>query len=160
MVTTSSKSDTLARLLGRLADLCDSGFALAIHIRLTRPSLLFQTYDSAWSDHYSVNGYMLSDPVVHFGLTRNGRVAWDALTDQDSAGVLKAARDFGLYNGWTYATGQASSKTIAGMTRSDRGHDAAEIAEIEAIVEEIHALTEDFADWPAAEQERVRRLIP
>ena len=160
MTTEISACDLLALHLGRLRALCDSGFALAIHIRLTRPGLMYQTYDQAWSDHYSENGYMLSDPVVHFGLTQTGMVRWDDLADQDLVGVLRKAREFGLFNGWTYALGPANSRTIAGMTRSDRAHDAAEVAEIRAIVEDIHALTEDLASGPAAERDRARHLVP
>jgi len=160
LTTASSICDTLASLLGSLREACDSGFALAIHIRLTRPTLLFQTYDAAWSDHYSENGYMLSDPVVHWGLTNAGRVVWETLADKDPEGVLKAAQDFGLYHGWTFALGEMSDKTIAGMTRSDRAHTAAEVAEIEGIVREIHALTADFASWSQADQDRARHLIP
>lgn len=158
MATEGSKRDMLATLLGRLRAHCDSGFALAIHIRLTRPTLLFQTYDPAWSDHYSERGYMLSDPVVHWGLTNIGRVVWDSLADRDPEGVLQAAKDFGLYHGWTYATGKPGDKTIAGLTRSDRGHTAAEMTEIEGIVDAIHHLTEGFDHFPHAEQEAMRHL--
>lgn len=159
MTRVDGKCDRLATLLGRLQALCDTGFALAIHIRLTRPTLMFQTYDRAWSDHYSEHGYMLVDPVVHFGLTETGRVTWDEMTDRDSEGVLVKAKEFGLHHGWTYALGQASSKTIAGLTRSDRRHTEAEMDEIEAIMDEMHALTEDFRNWPPAEQEAARHLM-
>lgn len=149
---------TLAGLLQRLGQSCDSGYALAVHIRLTRPTLLFQTYDAAWSDHYSVNGYMLFDPVVHWGMTQTGSIAWANLRDQDPQGVLQAAEDFGLYNGWCFAIDHGGSRTIAGLTRSDRAHSAAEMEEIREIVGEIHRLTMDFDQWPPEEQEAARAL--
>lgn len=158
MIDDASRCDRLANLLGKLRRHCDTGFALAIHIRLTRPSLMYQTYDATWSDHYSENGYMLCDPVVRFGLTQVGRVRWEDLASEDEAGVLAAARRFGLHNGWALALGSASSRTIAGLTRSDRAHDAGEISEIEALIGEIHALTGDISNWPAFEQARARRL--
>ncbi|NBZ87664.1 autoinducer binding domain-containing protein [Stagnihabitans tardus] len=144
--------------MSTLRETCDSGFALAIHIRLTRPTLLFQTYDPAWSDHYSEHGYMLSDPVVHWGLENTGRVIWDSLADKDPEGVLTAARNFGLHHGWTLALGDRMDKTIAGFTRSDRAHTAEEIDRMTAIMTEIHEMTADFKTWPAAEQDRARRL--
>ena len=152
--------DALAGELGRLRAYCDSGFALAIHIRLTRPTLLYQTYAQDWSDHYSEKGYMLSDPVVHWGLTQTGRVVWDSLAGQDPEGVLTAAKRFGLHHGWSYATGVAGDKTIAGLTRSDRAHTEAEVAEICQIVDSIHALTEGVETLGQAEQDELRRLIP
>jgi LuxR family transcriptional regulator len=143
--------------LRRLAVLCDSGYALAIHIRLTSPTLMYQTYAQDWSEHYSVKGYMLSDPVVHWGLTHTGRIMWASLAEADPEGVIAAAESFGLTHGWTYATGAANSRTIAGITCS-RAHTEAEVAEIIAIVDEVHAITDRFDDFPKDVQERLRRL--
>ncbi len=158
MAKNRGKPDDVALLLQRLHALCASGYALAIHIRLTAPTLLYQTYAQAWAEHYSVKGYMLSDPVVRWGLTHTGRVIWADLVDQDPEGVIAAAVSFGLTHGWTYATGPAGSRTIAGLTRPDRAHTEAEVAEIIAIVEELHALTEGFDDLSRDVQDRLRRL--
>jgi LuxR family transcriptional regulator len=149
---------TIASYLGRLGQLCDTGFALAIHIRLTAPSLMYQTYTSDWAEHYSTKGYMLSDPVVHWGLTHTGRVEWASLVGDDPEGVIPAANSFGLTHGWTYAVGPTNSRTIAGLTRSARPHSAAEIAEIETIVNDLHAATEGFDDFSHALKDKLRRL--
>lgn len=151
-------ADAIASYLSRLGKLCDTGFALAIHIRLTAPSLMYQTYTSDWAEHYSTNGYMLSDPVVHWGLTHTGRVNWSSLVDNDPEGVITSAVSFGLTHGWTYALGPAGSRTIAGLTRSARPHNAAEIAEIEGIVNGLHAATEGFDDFSPALKDKLRRL--
>lgn len=158
MAKDNGKADRIAIYLARLGVLCDSGFALAIHIRMTAPTLLYQTYSQAWAEHYSVKGYMLSDPVVRWGLTHTGRVIWSSLTDGDSEGVIAASISFGLTHGWTYAVGTAGSRTIAGLTRSDRAHTEAEVAEIQAIVDDIHAITDGFDDLPKAVQDKLRRL--
>lgn len=144
--------------LSRLGALCDTGFALAIHIRLTAPTLMYQTYRPEWAEHYSTKGFMLSDPVVVWGLTHTGRVKWSDLTGGDSEGVIAAAVSFGLTNGWTYATTSANSRTIAGLTRSGRAHTEAEVAEIVAIVDDLHALTAGFDDLPHAVQDKLRHL--
>ena len=102
---------------------------------------------------------MLSDPVVHWGLTHTGRVEWNTLTDQDPAGVIAAAVSFGLTNGWTYAVGPASTRTIAGLPKSGVPFSAAEVAEIIRIVDSIHELTEGFDNFPAALQNALRTLI-
>ncbi|MGV8987896.1 MAG: autoinducer binding domain-containing protein [Cypionkella sp.] len=148
----------IAKHLTKLGQLCNSGFALAIHIRMTAPTLLYQTYTPAWAEHYSVKGYMLSDPVVRWGLTHSGRVWWSDLTGEDPEGVIPAAISFGLTHGWTYSVGPANSRTIAGLTRSDRAHTTAEIAEIEAIVDDVHALTANFDEFPKSLQDKLRRL--
>lgn len=158
MASDSGLVETIATSLHRLGALCDTGFALAIHIRLTAPSLLYQTYSQDWADHYSTKGYMLSDPVVHWGLTHTGRVEWASLTDVDPEGVIPSAVSFGLTHGWTYSTGPASSRTIAGLTRSGRAHDAAEIAEIQKIVDDIHATTQGIEQFPHDILDKLRRL--
>ena len=152
------KVNKVAGLYKQLHAICDTGFALAAHIRYTRPSLLFQTYARKWSEHYSEKGYMLSDPVVLWGFTHTGRVIWDSLADQDPEGVLVAARAHGLFNGWTYAVGPATSRTISGFTRSGAPFSDAEFAAIEAMVDEVHDLTEGFDQFDAKTQDAMRAL--
>lgn len=152
------KVAVVARHLSRLGELCDTGFALAVHIRLTSPTLLYQTYAQAWAEHYSLKGYMLSDPVVHWGLSNTGRVMWASLTEADPEGVIAAAVSFGLNHGWTYAVGPAKSRTIAGLTRNERAHTPVEMAEIAAIVDDLHDLTDRFDAFSADVQDQLRRL--
>lgn len=144
--------------LSRLSTLCDTGFALAIHIRLTAPTLLYQTYKPEWTDYYSTQGLMLTDPVVIWGLTHTGRIVWSDLASADSAGVIAAAVSFGLTNGWTYATTTGNSHTIAGLTRSGRPHTSTEVAEIEAMVHDLHGLTAGFDALPHDVQDKLRKL--
>ncbi len=158
MAENVGKDAEIAQLLGRLRTYCDRGFALAIHIRYTRPTLLYQTYAQDWADHYSENGYMLSDPVVGWGLGNTGWVEWATLTDQDPQGVISDAVAHGLTNGWTYATGPAASRTIAGLTRSGAAFSPEDRADIAAIVDHLHDLTERFDTFPADLKDRLRRL--
>lgn len=148
----TTKVSSVTERLTRLRALCDSGFALAIHIRYTRPTLLYRTYDQAWIDHYSERGFMLSDPVVHWGLTQTGAVNWADLTAQDPQGVIPDALAHGLHNGWTYAVGPATSRTIAGLTKSGADFTAAERHEICQIVDDLHDLTDGFEGFAADTQ--------
>ena len=142
-----TKVDSVSERLARLRALCDSGFALAIHIRYTRPSILYRTYNQAWIDHYSERGFMLSDPVVHWGLSHVGAVNWADLADQDPQGVMRDALAHGLHNGWTYAVGPQTSRTIAGATKTGADFTPAERAEISQIVDDLHDLTEGFESF-------------
>ncbi|WP_176438445.1 autoinducer binding domain-containing protein [Actibacterium lipolyticum] len=148
----------MANLLKKLAQYCDTGFALAIHIRYTRPSLLFQTYDQAWNDYYSENGLMLSDPVVRWGLQNTGYVLWDDLMDDDDAGVLAKAKSFGLNNGVTYATGPISSRTISGFTRNGPPFSKEELDAMNAIVDEVHELTQGIENFSEEEINALREI--
>lgn len=133
--------DTVSRLLNRLSEICDTGFALAVHIRYTRPSLLYRTYSQAWIDEYTEKGFMLSDPVVIWGLGHDEWVRWDDLAASDPVGVLTAARANGLHNGWTNAVGAASSRTISGFTKSGADFTPGQRAEMIDIVYQVHQLT-------------------
>lgn len=157
-MTQPGKEEAVGKLLLQLSAICDTGFALAIHIRYTRPSLLYRTYAQEWIEHYSERGYMLSDPVVHWGLTNIGTVEWADMAEQDTAGVLVDAVAHGLTNGWTFSFGPATSRTIAGLTKSGASFTDADRARIIRIVEEIHALTEGIEAFPANTQNALREL--
>ncbi|TCP38741.1 autoinducer binding domain-containing protein [Rhodovulum marinum] len=131
----------VSELLSALGELCDTGFALAIHIRYTRPLLLYQNYSREWSDFYSENGLMLADPVVRWGLENTGVLLWDDPDLDDPAGVVELARNHGLRNGVTIATGPRTSRTITGHTRSAGAFAADEIERLRCLVETVHAVT-------------------
>ncbi len=158
MAEFTDKPAVVAALLGRLQARCDTGFALAVHIRYTRPSLLYRTYARDWVDHYSEKGFMLSDPTVHWGLSNNGAMDWAQLTAQDPEGIIQAARDHGLANGWTYATGPATSRSLGSMTnRTPFAPDAR--SDICQILDDIHRETDHFETFPLQVQEALRNLM-
>ncbi len=157
MVETRGKDTEVAGLLGKLKVVCDSGFAMAVHIRYTRPTLLYQTYSHDWGDYYSEKGYMLSDPTVHWGLANVGSMDWDQLEAHDPEGVIKAARSYGLINGWTYAVGPATSRSLASMTRT-KPFTEAQRDQVRKTIDQIHNLTEGFDTFSPAMQDKLRKL--
>ena len=152
------KAAELAALIKKLAEQCDTGFALAVHIRYTRPSLFYETYKKDWSEHYSKNGYMLFDPTVRWGLENSGMINWNDLRAVDEVGVIAKSEEFGLANGVTYSTGTPDSRTMAGFTRSGPPFDSKELAQLSAIVDEIHQLTNGIETFGEAELNALRRL--
>lgn len=150
--------DKVAALLARLDELCDTGYALAIHIRYTRPSLLYRTYSQEWIDTYSTKGYMLFDPVVRWGLMNTGGVDWSDLKSEDPEGVMTDAAAHGLLFGWTHSTGPATSRTISGLTRSTGPFTEAEKAELSALLDDLHAATEGIEQFDEAMMEALRAL--
>jgi LuxR family transcriptional regulator len=152
------EEQVVSQLLGQIAALCDTGYLLAVHIRYTRPSLMYRTYPQAWIDFYSERGFMMSDPVVHWGLAQTGVALWSDLSANDPEGVVAAAAAHGLHNGWTYALGPASARTIASMTRSGADFTESQRAELTDLVDQLHALTGNFDTLPAATQEALRAL--
>lgn len=148
----------MREVLAQIGSICDTGFALAIHIRFTRPALLYRTYQMDWIEHYSEKGFMLTDPVVHWGLMNSGKVLWDDLAEQDTAGVLSDAKSFGLMNGWTYSVGPANSRTISGHTKSGADFTDQQSAELQALVQKAHDETEGIESFSPEVMDAMRLL--
>lgn len=129
----------LDALLAQLDGLCDTGYALALHIRFTRPTVLFRTYPAGWIDRYSEMGMMLRDPVVIWGFHNTGSVTWDTLDDPE--GVIAEAAKYGLSNGVTCAVGPGDDRSITGFTRSSGRFAREEMENLLLITHRLHDLS-------------------
>jgi len=132
---------SIAALLQDLDRRSPAGLAIALHIRFTRPTFLFQTYSKRWTDRYSATGMVVSDPLVRWGLHNVGRIRWADLEPIDTGGVLEAAKDYGLMNGACIAMVESGSRTIAGFARADRDYEEAEVDALEVVLTQLHRAT-------------------
>jgi LuxR family transcriptional regulator len=128
--------------LRKLALLAPAGYFVGLHIRFTSPLLTFQTYDQAWLDHYTNNGYVLRDPMTAWGFSTTGRIRWSDDRLLDPFGLFKEAATYGLTYGMTVSCGPISSRSIASFARSDREFTDAEMEQIESVVRRLHDITE------------------
>ncbi|MCR8725271.1 autoinducer binding domain-containing protein [Frigidibacter sp. ROC022] len=133
---------TIAELIGLLHQESPAGFAIALHIRFSAPTFLFQSYPVAWSEEYTNKGLLMKDPTVAWGLTQTGAVRWSDLAEKDTAGVFEGARAHGLNYGVTIAISSGGLRSVASFVRSDREFTDEEIAAIRPLLAELHALTE------------------
>ncbi|MGL4319808.1 MAG: autoinducer binding domain-containing protein [Paracoccaceae bacterium] len=143
-----------------LSQLCDTGYLLAVHIRYTRPSLMFTTYPEAWLEHYGTTGMMMVDPVVRWAMaedTPEGQAMWSDLAKNDPALVIDSAEAHGLKNGMSFAVGPITSRTIGSVTRSTPFSDS-DVALARSLITEIHQLTNDLQDMDTDTQESLRKL--
>ena len=128
--------------LHKLSLLSPAGYFVGLHIRFTSPLLTFQTYDQAWLDHYTNNGYVLRDPMTAWGFSKTGSIRWSDERLMDPFGLFKEAATYGLRFGMTVSCGPISSRTIASFSRSDREFTDAEIETISSTVVHLHDITE------------------
>jgi LuxR family transcriptional regulator len=149
---------SIAALLHEIDRRSPAGFAVAMHIRFTRPTYLFQTYAKRWMDYYSAMGMVVHDPLVHWGLQNVGRIRWSDLEAIDSHGVLEAAKDFGLMNGASIAVLIAGSRSISGFARADREYTDPEMADLEDILAELHLATAGLGDLSESDQSALTEL--
>lgn len=132
---------SIAALLEDLDRRSPAGFAIALHVRFTTPTFLFQTYPKRWMDHYSAAGLVMNDPTVHWGFSNIGHIRWSALEAIDSAGVLEQAKDFGIMNGVTIAVLLSGSRSISSFARADREFCDLEMTELEDGLARLHVAT-------------------
>ena len=106
--------------LHQLSLLAPQGYFLGLHIRFTSPLMTFQTYDQAWIDHYTENGFVLRDPMIAWGFSTTGSIRWSDEGLLDPFHLFDEAAKFGLCYGVTVACGPIKSRTIGSFARKDR----------------------------------------
>ncbi len=136
------RNHVIDELLADLAGLAPLGYYVALHIRFVSPMMTFQTYDQAWTDHYTQNAYGLRDPLVAWGISRTGASRWSEVDLPDPFGIIREAAQFGLKYGVIVSCGPVSSRTIAGVARGDREFTDQEMAAISGVVLRLHHETE------------------
>lgn len=141
MVTTTH--DPIVSLLSDLKARAPAGYAMAMHIRYTAPTYLFQSYPADWLRDYSEKGLVMSDPTVHWGFANEGICRWSDLVAQDSADVLQQAKAYDLNFGMTWALELNDSRSVGSLARPDREFTDEECSDILAISTELHGLTFD-----------------
>lgn len=153
-----SRRESIAALLLDLDQRSPAGFAIALHIRFTTPTFVFQTYSKRWMEHYSSSGLVLHDPVVRWGLQNLGRTRWADLEAIDSEGVMEQAKDFGLMNGAAISIVIAGSRSIAGLARADRDFNEIEMEELERVLALLHRETTDPGELNERDRDALKEL--
>ena len=131
-------------LLATLTEIEASGpvsYAMALHIKFTSPTVLLQTYPKEWTDYYSQNGLVMSDPTVAWGFENVGTQRWSDLATQDPAGVMAAAATHGLTYGVVCVVETDGSRSLCSFARADREFDDDEITGLAQQVTKLHDLT-------------------
>lgn len=128
-------------ILRRLRQSSPAGFAMGLHIQYTTPRYFFQAYSRDWFDTYTSAGYVMNDPIVHWGFTNEGICRWSALGIEDPLGVLSGAAEFGMAFGLAAAVKTKGSRSIAGFARSDREFTDLEAGAILKDLKALHAET-------------------
>lgn len=145
--------DQKLAVLGKLAP---RGFFVGLHIRFTAPLMTFQTYDKAWLDYYTDNGFVLRDPMTAWGFSTTGVIRWSDPALPDPFNLFREAARFGLKYGMTVSVGPIRSRTIASFARDDREFTRQEMEALHGIVCELHDMTEPPFELTTAQVEALR----
>jgi LuxR family transcriptional regulator len=136
-----NEAEIISYSLKELQAIAPAGFALGFHVVYTTPTFMFQTYSPEWLEIYAQKGYLMLDPIVHWGFENTGTVRWSALKHLDSAGVLDDAEKFGLNYGVTCAVESHGSRSFGGFARETAEYTDEECAFLLRKFTEIHAIT-------------------
>lgn len=144
--------------LRKLAKIAPAGYFIGLHIRFTSPLMTFQTYDQAWLDHYTENGYALRDPMVAWGFSTEGVIRWSDPSLPDPFGIFEETRRYGLNYGMTVSCGPIKSRTIASAAHAEREFTDAELAMFNTLILRMHAMTELPQDLTRAQIEALKHI--
>lgn len=136
--------DNRARIAVLLADLDErapGGFAIGLHIDLTGPTFLFQTFPQEWVDYYANQGLQLRDPAMHWAFANSGSIRWHQLKENDPTDVIGKAAAHGMPYGATISMLRNDSRTVAGFARADRDYLDVELDEITDLLARLHDAT-------------------
>ncbi len=148
----------IGTILEELDALCSEGYAIALHIKFTTPTYLFQTYKTEWIEHYSQKGWVLHDPTVHWGFENTGTIHWDELAANDTQGIFPKAAEFGLKYGFVLAIETEGSRSVSSFARNDRNFSDSEIAKISDLLQFLHNKTQDPQQLCKEERDALTRL--
>lgn len=144
--------------LQKLSEFAPEGYFLGLHIRFASALMQFSTYDQAWLDYYTEQGYALRDPVIAWGFSTEGSTRWSSLGIPDPFGVMTDASEYGLKYGVTVSFGPIRSRSIANFARQDREFTDSEIEEISHIVRRLHEMVEPPESLTQAQIEALRLI--
>ena len=151
-----SPEDRVANILQHQIEAAPAGYAIALHVRYSTPTFLFQSYDPEWTQIYSHQGLVLKDPTVAWAFLNTGTTRWSAL--DDPAGMLSTAAEHGLRYGVTVSLDEDGSKTMGSYAHDSREFTDDEVEGFVAVTKELHALTADIGALRPETAQRLKKM--
>lgn len=128
----------LSELYEELHQLAPEGYAVGLHIRFASPLIYHSCYPADWVTYYNANSYYLRDPLVFWGIGTAGTARWSEIPLPDPFNVLKKAAAHGMTYGVVSSYGPITSRSMAGICRSDREFSEDEMARLAEITTRLH----------------------
>jgi LuxR family transcriptional regulator len=143
----------LTDLYEELNELAPEGFAVGLHIRFASPLIYHSRYPAEWVEYYNAHSYYLRDPLVFWGIGTTGTLRWSEIPLPDPFGLLKKAAAHGMNFGAVSSYGPITSRSMAGMCRSDREFTVEEMAVLSDITARLHIAAKPPSDLTKAQIE-------
>jgi LuxR family transcriptional regulator len=153
-----SERKAIAVLLERLDRLAPMGYTVGLHIRFATPLIYKSSYPAAWVEHYNSHSYYLRDPLVFWGVGVEGTTRWSTIPLPDPFGVMKKAANHGLKYGAVSSYGPITSRSIVGISRSDREFSDEEMGQLKEVTIQLHIEAKPPSDLTKAQIEALQCL--
>ncbi len=151
-----SERKAVTELLDQLDQLAPMGYNVGLHIRFATPLIYRSSYPEDWLEHYNTHSYYLRDPLVFWGVGVEGTTRWSSIPLPDPFGVLKKAATFGLTYGAVSSYGPITSRSIVGVSRSDREFTDGELSTLRELTIQLHVAAKPQSDLTKAQIEALR----
>lgn len=118
-----------------------AGYYIALRIGFAFPALEINKLSKPWIEFYTVNCFILHDPVMKWAYSNFGAITWDKLSENDPASVIELAGTYGMKHGVVVSVSDAakeSQRSIAFFTRDDRAFDDLEVKLLELYTSRRH----------------------
>lgn len=151
-----SEKKAVTVLLDQLDQLAPMGYTVGLHIRFATPLIYKSSYPAAWVDHYNSHSYYLRDPLVFWGVGVEGTTRWSSIPLPDPFGVMKKAAAHGLAYGAVSSYGPITSRSIVGVSRSDREFTDDELGALRELTIQLHISAKPPSELTKAQIEALK----
>ncbi|MGC9419389.1 MAG: autoinducer binding domain-containing protein [Rhodovulum sp.] len=149
----------IKRFTDRFTELASGGCYVALRVGFSYPAEELNRLPEAWVEHYTMNGFVVHDPVIKWVYGNTGVTAWDRIGVEDPRGVLRDARRFGLRFGAVASVvcpDEKGHRSFGNFARGDRPFTTMEMHELLAILTQLHKAGAPPRKLTRAETEALR----
>lgn len=141
-----NKQVEICDTLDELGKLCPAGYVTALQLGFHVPDFMFQTFPRSWIETYTDESLAMRDPILLWGMTKQGVIKWSELPQSPESDVMERAAEHGLLFGIVEGIETGDNRSMCSAGRSDREFTEEESAEISTLFHKLHDLTAELDD--------------
>ncbi len=152
MTTLQSASKTFAAI-------APAGHYVGLRVGFSFPAEEANCLPDPWVEFYTTHGLVVHDPVMKWIYANQGAIRYGEITLPDPLRVLETAERFGLRHGAVVsvtAAGDGGRRSYGQFLRADRPFTDAELAQLHAMILDLHRGSVAQRALTAAEIEALR----
>ena len=148
----------------RLAEIGNSGFAMALHVGLRRSVHVYSTYPEEWARIYEQSHLIVLDPIMAWSIVNIGTARWSEIRKSIRVPVdfvLDRAAEHGLRYGAACSIRNSAAKSrrcLLSVARSDRELTDKEIREVYDILTQIVAISDSLSGLSVSDAQTLQFL--